>query len=112
MRVEIFRSGGFAGLTRTWSIEVSRTEAEERWVPLVEEAAHRDENLMDHSDDAATPDTPRDRFVYRIVIGYHEATLPESRFGEPLRELLDRAKAEAPGSAAASRREEEGPTAP
>ncbi|MBG6215984.1 hypothetical protein IWX75_000421 [Arthrobacter sp. CAN_A6] len=112
MRIEISRSGGFAGLTRTWNVEVSRTEAEERWVPLVEEAAHQDENLRNQSSDAAVPDTQRDRFVYRIVIGYHEATLPESRLGKPFRELLDRAKAEAPGPTAMPGREQERPPSP
>ncbi|WP_026549646.1 protealysin inhibitor emfourin [Arthrobacter sp. Br18] len=112
MKIEISRSGGFAGLTRTWSVEVSSTEAEERWVPLVEEAAHRGEGSGNQPANAGTPDTQRDRFVYRIVIGYHEAVLPESRLGEPWRELLDRAKAEGAGSAAPAGTGQDGPTAP
>ncbi|WP_298254299.1 protealysin inhibitor emfourin [uncultured Arthrobacter sp.] len=84
MRIEITRSGGVGGLTRRWSVDVSTTEAEQRWLPLAEaEAAAPD-----------PPDDQRDRFTYVITIGYTEVSLPESRLEEPWRELIDRARAD------------------
>ncbi len=115
MRIEITRSGGFGGLTRTWSLEVSRTEAEQRWLPLAQAEA-----ADDPSDDpaessevtatgaatgapagAAAPrggDRQRDRFTYRIAIGYTEVHLSESHLADPWRELIDRARAATPAS--------------
>ncbi|OUM41825.1 protealysin inhibitor emfourin [Arthrobacter sedimenti] len=86
MKIEITRSGGFAGLTRTWSIEVSRTEAEERWLPLAEAEAGG-------TDAESGPGLQRDRFTYRIAIGYTEVHLSESRLDDPWRELIERARA-------------------
>lgn len=113
MRIEITRSGGFAGLTRTWSIEVSRTEAEERWLPLAEAeagAAGPEGGTRaggPPAGDAAqaagsAPGAQRDRFTYRIAIGYTEVYVPESRLEEPWRELIERARAEARAAPAAA----------
>ena len=100
MRIEITRSGGFGGLTRTWSLEVSRTEAEQRWLPLAEAAADEGAGGAPSDGSAAGggagprgPGPARDRFTYRIAIGYTEVDLPESRLGDPWRELIDRARA-------------------
>ncbi|MEG9249453.1 protealysin inhibitor emfourin [Arthrobacter sp. Soc17.1.1.1] len=111
MRIEITRSGGFGGLTRTWSLEVSRTEAEQRWLPLAEaEAAGApgdtpgdtpagtEAGTQAGSSAAAAPrgaGRQRDRFTYRIAIGYTEVHLSESHLGDPWRELIDRARAAA-----------------
>ncbi len=92
MRIEISRSGGFAGMTRTWSLEVSPAEAEERWLPLAGQAAEDDGEDRPQREQAE-----RDRYVYRIVIGYQEVTLPESRLDEPWKELIDRARRESLG---------------
>ncbi|BBE24051.1 hypothetical protein MN0502_29340 [Arthrobacter sp. MN05-02] len=104
-----------AGLTRTWSIEVSRTEAEERWLPLAEAEAggagpeggtgsgERPAWDSPHAVGPA-PGTQRDRFTYRISIGYTEVYVPESRLEDPWRELIERARADAraaPGAAPA-----------
>ena len=92
MRIEISRSGGFAGMTRTWSLEVSPAEAEERWLPLADQAAGNpgeEQSLREESG--------RDRYVYHIMIGYQEVTLPESRLDEPWKELIDRARRESRG---------------
>ncbi len=87
MRIEISRSGGFAGMTRTWSLEVSPAEAEERWLPLADRAAEAP------GGEESRPDRDqRDRYVYHIVIGYQEVTLPESRLDEPWKELIERAR--------------------
>ncbi len=138
MRIEITRSGGFGGLTRTWSLEVSRTEAEQRWLPLAEaEAAGTDTGGPATGDDAAggadTGDdaaggtdtagdalverssgeghvdgstgmgpgsragmpgagVQRDRFTYRIAIGYTEVYVSENHLEAPWRELIERAR--------------------
>ncbi len=92
MKIEISRSGGFAGMTRTWSLEVSPAEAEERWLPLADQAAGNaaaERPLREQAE--------RDRYVYHIVIGYQEVTLPESRLDEPWKELIDRARRESRG---------------
>ncbi|MDN4610283.1 protealysin inhibitor emfourin [Arthrobacter burdickii] len=88
MRIEITRSGGFAGLTRSWTLEVSRTEAEQRWLPLAEAQA---------GSSGAESGSQRDRFTYRITIGYTEVHLSENRLDDPWRELIERARAADPG---------------
>jgi hypothetical protein len=77
-RIEVSRSGGFAGLTRTWSVEVSSAEAEERWLPLLEQA-----------DPGEVEDAQRDRFVYHIAVGYREVTVAESAVQGPWKELVE-----------------------
>lgn len=104
MKIEITRSGGFAGLTRTWTLEVSRTEAEQRWLPLAAAEAGSTESGAPPgvaspgggSLDAPHPGAQRDRFTYRIAIGYTEVHVPESRLEEPWRELIERARAAPP----------------
>lgn len=125
VRIEITRSGGFGGITRTWSLEVSRTEAEQRWLPLAEaeagaatdagraDAGRADATgpLVDRAQTASGagpgeaaapasrtpergPGQQRDRFTYRISIGYTEVTVSEGRLDESWRELIERARAE------------------
>ena len=86
MRIEITRSGGFAGMTRTWVLEVSSSEAEQRWLPLAEAEA----GAAHHGDGAGRGNN--DRFSYRILVGYVEVQFPESRLQDPWRELVDRAR--------------------
>ncbi|WP_051478983.1 protealysin inhibitor emfourin [Arthrobacter sp. H5] len=83
MKIVVSQSGGFAGITRTWSVEVSRTEAEERWLPLLAEA-----------EGSTDDDAQRDRFVYQISVGYREVTVTESAVAGPWKELIERAKGE------------------
>ena len=90
MRIEITRSGGFGGLTRSWTLEVSRTEAEQRWLPLAEAEAGG-------SDAESGSGFHRDRFTHRITIGYTEVHLSENRLDDPWRELIERARAADPG---------------
>ena len=78
-RIEVSRSGGFAGLTRTWSVEVSSTEAEERWLPLLEKVGSS----------SGIEDPQRDRYVYHIAIGYREVTVTESAVEGPWKELVE-----------------------
>lgn len=77
-RIVVSRSGGFAGLTRTWSVEVSPSEAEERWLPLLEQA-----------EPPAVEDVERDRYVYHIAVGYREVTVAESAVQGPWKDLLE-----------------------
>ncbi|MHA7286913.1 protealysin inhibitor emfourin [Arthrobacter sp. MDT3-44] len=92
MRIEITRSGGFAGLTRTWTLEVSRTEAEQRWLPLAEAEA-----AAEAGGSGAESGSQRDRFTYRITIGYMEVHFSENRLDDPWRELIERARPADPG---------------
>ncbi len=110
MKIEITRSGGIGGMTRTWSIEVSSSEARQRWLPLAEaEAAGTEAGGMSTDREVreaasvtpvaagrpgtSTPEHQRDRFTYRISIGYTAVTVPESRLEAPWRELIERARA-------------------
>ena len=90
-RIEVSRSGGFAGLTRTWTIEVSAAEAEERWLPLLDQAETSD-----------AEDPQRDRYVYHIAVGYREVTVTESAVHGPWKELVEWVK-----NASSSQRENE-----
>lgn len=81
-RIVVSRSGGFAGLTRTWSVEVSESEVERHWLPLLNEV-----------EGASPPGNQRDRFVYHIaIVGFREATVAESALQDAWRELLEQAK--------------------
>lgn len=73
--VTVVRSGGFAGLTRTWTLHLDRAE----WQQLLAEQP-------DDSPDGA------DRFVYRIRALRREVVIPESRLDGAWRELIERAR--------------------
>jgi hypothetical protein len=101
VRIEITRSGGFGGTTRTWSLEVSSSEARQRWLPLAEAEAGGTEPggtephgapVVAERAAASAPGLQRDHFTYRITIGYTAVTLPESRLEAPWRELIERAR--------------------
>jgi len=77
MRVQLERSGGFAGRTRTWSVDVDTLDADGRaeLQALVAEAGQW----------AAAPDRGADRFSYRLVT--EDAAVGTGsvvRFAEPL----------------------------
>ncbi|MBO0897577.1 MULTISPECIES: protealysin inhibitor emfourin [Arthrobacter] len=79
MRIVVVRTGGFAGLTRVWSTQVSTEEAEREWLPLLQE---RPPEKADGSD----------RFVYEISVGPAAVTLPEHCVQGKWRDLVDRAR--------------------
>lgn len=56
MKIVVVRSGGFAGLTRVWSAQVSAEEAEQEWLPLLQ-------------DPPPEPQGGPDRFVYEFRVG-------------------------------------------
>ena len=79
MRIVVVRTGGFAGLTRVWSAQISAEEAEHEWLPLMHEPP---------------PDQPGgpDRFVYEITVGPAAVTLPERCVHGRWRDLVERAR--------------------
>ena len=78
--IVVVRSGGFAGLTRTWQVQVDDQPDRERWVELLREL-----DWDEH------PHSPRpDRFVYRIQVSRRRIILPEPQVTGPWRELVER----------------------
>ena len=81
MRLVVVRSGGIAGMRRTWSSEVSSKEAEERWLPLLQDPPSTDAH-------GSMPD----RFTYEISVGKAAVTIPEESLQGRWQELVDRAR--------------------
>ena len=77
-KLDVERSGGFAGLTRRASIPLA--ELEPREMAAVEECFHR----------GSTPPSGADRFVYRFRMHGRETVVQEDRMPEELQRLLDR----------------------
>lgn len=73
------RTGGFAGLTREWTVHIEADEAS--WRELIE-ALPWD----------SVPDDPEsvDRFTYHVACDGREARLPEAALTGPWRELVRR----------------------
>ena len=82
MKITITRSGGFAGLSRTWSILVDKQPDSDEWLSLVE-------RLPWSSRPRATSPQP-DRYSYRIQCSRRRVTLPEQSLDGPWRELVNR----------------------
>jgi len=81
--ITVTRSGGFAGVRRTWYVESDESDG---WPPLVEACPWREE-----------PDpSGADRFVWHIEVRApapaREARLPEEAVQGPWRELVDRVR--------------------
>jgi len=81
MKISVTRSGGFAGLNRTWSVTVKDDDEAEKWRELIERLP------WEHY--RSIPEEP-DRFVYRVRCARHEAIVPEQLFTGAWRELLDK----------------------
>ncbi|MEN3344903.1 MAG: hypothetical protein V7635_1479 [Arthrobacter sp.] len=90
MKITVERSGGFAGMRRSWTVRPAPDE-KDRWRPLVEACP------WDAVPEAGrdSPDGPPDRYTYSIRAGKHRATLPERELTGPWRDLVDSAKAAA-----------------
>lgn len=80
MKVTVTRSGGFAGLTRVWSVQISNQPDEDQWQELIDRLPW---------EASATSEEP-DRFIYRVRCAHKEATIPDRKFTGPWRELLER----------------------
>ncbi|MBM7780723.1 hypothetical protein JOD47_000891 [Arthrobacter tumbae] len=72
---------------------MSSTEAEERWLPLLEKV-----------EGSGLEDPQRDRYVYHIAIGYREVTVAESAVEGPWKELVEWVK----GASSSQRGKESG----
>jgi len=102
MIVTVARTGGLAGLTRTWRVDVDAEPDTESWLVLLD--------ALPWSDLPRGQDARPDRFVWLVTVGarpVREATLPEQQVTGPWRELVDRVRAagsaerpSGPGSAA------------
>jgi hypothetical protein len=81
MRIEVCRTGGFAGMRRSWCVHLDHVED-----PL------ELERLVDECDWAnPPPPTPEpDRFSYTLTAGEQTATLSERALKGPWRDLVDR----------------------
>jgi hypothetical protein len=90
LTITVARSGGFAGLTRTWSLSAALDESEEL-LDLVKACPWR----------SVRPDTvSRDRFVYLITVRVprtrRTATVPESSLTGPWKSLVERVQQQHP----------------
>jgi hypothetical protein len=85
MRVEVSRSGGLAGLNRTWAVQVEE-------LPPDSQASDELCRLIDDCpwDQPAKPVTGADRYVYQVSAGDLSATVPEPQLQGPWRRLVDR----------------------
>jgi hypothetical protein len=77
--ITVARTGGFAGLRREWSIEVTAPQDAERWRPIVEACPW---------DDVSSGATA-DGFVYDVRVADHEAVVAERELEGPWRQLVD-----------------------
>ncbi|PJJ61389.1 protealysin inhibitor emfourin [Compostimonas suwonensis] len=93
MKVFVHRSGGFAGLGRTWEVRVDEQPDASDWIDLLDGLPW---------DDVAPPPRDADRYTYRIRCAPHEATLAETQLTGAWRELVDRVQ-DAAGQARQSR---------
>jgi hypothetical protein len=104
MIVTVQRSGGFAGLTRTWQVDVDAEPDTESWLVLLE--------LVPWSQAPARPRAVQpDRFVWVISAGTtpaKKAALPEQDVTGPWRELVDRVRAASDAERAATPRPADG----
>ncbi|CAI3800848.1 protealysin inhibitor emfourin [Pseudarthrobacter sp. MM222] len=91
MKITVQRSGGIAGMKRTWSVLATPPEDKDLWQPLVE-ACPWDEASKTAREAAGNQ---ADRFLYNIRAGQRRATLPERAVTGPWRELVDHARAAA-----------------
>ena len=83
MRITVSRSGGFAGITREWSVQLDERSYAEDWRELIDS--------LPWGSVSSAP-AGADRFVYRVKCNRHRAVIPEARFDGPWQELLERVR--------------------
>ena len=77
MKITVVRSGGFAGLTRSWVIIIDQRD--EAWTGLLDDLPWRQ----------VTPSAPQpDRYVYRIRVSRRQVVLPEQQVSGAWRTLV------------------------
>ncbi len=85
MKVNVLRSGGFAGLTTAWEVRVDEQPDPAQWVQLVDSCPWNDP-------DKCSPG--QDRYVYELKAGPHRTMLGEEYLQGPWRVLVDRVRAD------------------
>jgi hypothetical protein len=81
MNVSVTRSGGIAGLTRTWVVSIDDQPDREEWIALI--------GRVPWTHGAPSSRQP-DRYVYEIRCRRHHARVPEQQLTGAWRELVDR----------------------
>jgi hypothetical protein len=85
VKVNVLRTGGFAGMMTGWQIRVDEQPDPARWESLVAACPwDRPEAVAPDADTAGA-----DRFVYEFQAGRRRTTLGESLVQGPWRELAD-----------------------
>ena len=92
MKITVVRSGGFAGLTRSWVVVVDRHD--QHWASLLDDLPWGSVKLV-----VPTPD----RFVYRIRVSRRQVVLPEQQVAGAWRTLVDQVISEAERACEAER---------
>jgi hypothetical protein len=80
MRISVKRTGGFAGLTTGWAVEVGADELDRDWRDAIEACPW--EQAPDQQDQP-------DRYLYDIRAGERQATLTEQQVTGPWLSLVD-----------------------
>jgi hypothetical protein len=83
MKVIVTRTGGMAGLRRTWEVTVDEQPDRESWDALLTRLSW-DSKLL-------SPPQP-DRYVYEIRCSRRRMVLPEQQLTGAWRELVDRVR--------------------
>jgi len=86
VKISVSRSGGLAGLTRTWNVIVDDQPDREEWMSLVS-------SLPWSSRPRVLPQP--DRYIYVIRCSRRRITLPEQKVEGPWRELVNRVQSAA-----------------
>lgn len=92
MRIEVSRSGGFAGIVRRAEVDTDGREDAEEWVRLADRARPLPEGPG--AGRSGGPGAVRDGFTWSIRVDEQHAVLPDSRLDGALRDLAERALAE------------------
>jgi hypothetical protein len=83
MKVSVTRSGGFAGLRRTWAVTVDEQPDRDAWDELL--------GRLPWGERVSGAPQP-DRYVYEIRCSGNRATLPEQQLTGVWRELVNRVR--------------------
>ena len=90
MKVSVTRSGGMAGLRRTWVVVVDDLPDSDSWRTLLGSIPW----------DARPRSAPQpDRYVYEIRYSHRHVVVPEQQLTGPWRELVDRVRDAEPADA-------------
>lgn len=78
MKVTVTRQGGFAGITRTWTVDIDELPDAAEWRDLINSLP------WDAVDSAPQPD----RFVYSVDCNRKSAVIPEQQLTDEWRRLI------------------------